>query len=134
MVFRSLHFHRLWVRHAVNHIVPLHIGSATVRNMSPPHLEFPFPVGAPPFSLCSRSFQSHRNPVKTFQNLCCQIEVSFILDSFLIGKPWSFNRFIQHHWNYLYCNGHFTYPVIIRFLFNVFPCHFFLWYVKEFTS
>ena len=26
---------------------------------------------------------------KALQKLCCQIEVSFIVESFLIGKPWS---------------------------------------------
>ena len=29
---------------------------------------------------------------KTLQNFCCQIEVSFIIKSFLIGKPWNFRQ------------------------------------------
>ena len=150
----------------------------TVKNVGPPHLGFPFPVGSPPscrslqgysyltslslvgpphselhyspshvgpphrqkcrfvtfrislsfpqsvtiafraYRILStvevdipvdRSFQSYQNPTtlraaflylpelpntwtKTLQNLCCQIEVSFIVDSFLIGKPWNFQQ------------------------------------------
>ena len=48
------------VHHTVNHIVPRHIWVRhSVRNVDPPHLRFPFPVGLPPSSLCSSSFQCY---------------------------------------------------------------------------
>ena len=70
---------------------------------------------------------------KTLQNLCCQIEVSFILESFLIGKPRSFQRIGGFtgiaKLNY---NAHVTSRVIIRFLLNIFSCHFFFCYLMGF--
>ena len=46
----SLHLHHLWVCHKVHHIVsPLMWVRATVRNVGPPYLGFPFPVGLSSF-------------------------------------------------------------------------------------
>ena len=73
---------------------------------------------------------------KNVQNLFCRIEVSFTAYAFLIGKPGSFQQIhvISLKIPKLYCNAHFTSPVIIRFLFNVFSCHFVSWYGIGFTS
>ena len=71
---------------------------------------------------------SHIQPVenawtKTLQNNCCQIEVSFIAESFLIGKQtlelssdsWKITEIAKLHYN-----AFVTSSVIIVFLHNVF--------------
>ena len=44
--------------HSELHYSSSYVVLHTVRNVGPPHLGFPFPVGLPRSSLCSHSFQS----------------------------------------------------------------------------
>ena len=49
----------------------------TVKNVGPPHLGFPFPVGPPPSSLCNRRFRSYQNP-RNIKSCCsCSFPVEF---------------------------------------------------------
>ena len=96
MAILSLHFHHLWVCHILHYIVsPQMCIRHTVRNVGPPHLGFPFPVGLPP---SYRSLQW------------------ITLFPFTCGSNTLWEMWVRHIWGFpFWWVRHLSHPVTIAF-------------------